>query len=201
VDPSVAPSILSRGHPTRRLGDQAAGGPPSPPFSGRSFSMASSRKPVPSYVDSEPIRQEVPLGDWRQGSTFRVPQRASSLAPSTATSVADKALPKTPGELSSVDLITSLQAQQNDLQRQRFNIQRVIRDLEKPGEQNPLNTDFRARKEKDKRCASLKLDLAEVINAEHDVGLRLHRAWKRREKEDPNTPVSILWVRRATNGV
>jgi hypothetical protein len=202
VSPDVAPSILSRGHPTRRLGDQAAEDPPSPPFSGRSFSITSRKPvPVPSYTDSEPIKQEIPFGNWREGSTFRVPRRAASIAPSIATTTADKALPKTPGELSSVDLITSLQAQQNDLQRQRFNIQRVIRDLEKPGEQNPLMTDFRARKEKDKRCAVLKLDLAEVISQEHDVGLRLHRAWKRREKEDPNTPGSILWVRRARNGV
>jgi hypothetical protein len=205
VDPSVAPSILNRSHPTRRLGDQAATDPPSPPFSGRSFSITSRKPvPIPSYSDPEPIRQELPLGDWREGSTFRVPkrpQRATSLAPSTTTSMNDKALPKTPGQLSAVDLITSLQAQQNDLQQQRFNIQRVIRDLEKPGMQNPLYTDFRARKAKDKRVEILKLDLAEVINAEHDVGLRLHRAWKRREREDPNTPVSILWVRRATSGV
>lgn len=201
VDPNVAPSILSRGHPTRRLGDQAATEPPSPPFSGRSFSITSRKPiPVPSY-SNEPIRQEIPLGDWRVGSTFRVPQRAASLAPSTATTMTNKTLPKTPGELSSVDLITSLQAQQNDLQQQRFNIQRIIGDLEKPGQQNPLYTDFRARKEKDKRCEGLKLDLAEVISAEHEVGLRLHRAWKRREKEDPNTPGSILWVRRATSGV
>ncbi|TID23111.1 hypothetical protein E2P81_ATG02227 [Venturia nashicola] len=202
VDPSVAPSILSRGHPTRRLGDQAADGPPSPPFSGRSFSITSRKPiPVPSYNVSEPIRQEIPLGDWREGSTFRFPQRAASLAPSTATSLNNKSLPKTPGELSSADLITTLQAQQNDLQRQRFNIQRIISDLEKPGQQNPLYTDFRARRENDRKCEGLKADLSEVIAQEHDVGLRLHRAWKRREKEDPNAPQSILWVRRATSGV
>lgn len=202
VDPSVAPSILSRGHPTRRLGDQAAEDPPSPPSSGRSFSTASRKPiPVPSYNISEPIRQEIPLGDWREGSTFRVPQRSASLAPSTATSVNNKSLPKTPGELSSADLITTLQAQQNDLQQQRFNIQRIVRDLEKPEKQNPLYTDFRARREREKRCDSLKADLSEVIAQEHEVGLRLHRAWKRREKEDPNAPQSILWVRRATSGV
>lgn len=202
VDPSVAPSILSRGHPTRRLGDQAAEEPPSPPFSGRSSSITSRKPiPIPTYNISEPIRQEVPLGDWREGSTFRVPQRAASLAPSTATSMNNKSLPKTPGELSSADLIETLQAQQTDLQQQRFNIQRIIRDLEKPGQQNPLYTDFRARREKDRKCENLKADLSEVIAQEHDVGLRLHRAWKRREKEDPNAPQSILWVKRATSGV
>ncbi|KAE9975051.1 hypothetical protein EG327_008562 [Venturia inaequalis] len=202
VDPSVAPSILSRGHPTRCLGDQAAEDPPSPSLSGRAFSITSRKPvPVPSYNISEPIRQEIPLGNWREGSTFRVPQRAASLAPSTATSLNNKSLPKTPGELSSADLITTLQAQQNDLQQQRFNIQRIIKDMEKPEQQNPLYTDFRARKEKDRKCESLKADLSEIIAQEHDVGLRLHRAWKRREKEDPNAPQSILWVRRATSGV
>ncbi|QDS69112.1 hypothetical protein FKW77_010286 [Venturia effusa] len=202
VDPGVAPSILSRGHPIRRLGDQAAEQSPSPPSSGRSFSMTSRKPvPVPTYNIAEPIRQAIPLGNWREGSTCRVPQRAASIAPSTATSVNNKSLPKTPGELSSADLISTLQAQQNDLQQQRFNMQRILRDLEKPEQQNPLYTDFRARREKDKRCESLKADLSEVIAQEHDVGLRLHRAWKRREKEDPNAPQSILWVRRATSGV
>jgi hypothetical protein len=86
-------------------------------------------------------------------------------------------------------LITSLQVQLDDLQRQRWNIQRVIRGLEIPGEYDLSYTDSRARK---KRCAVLKSNLAEVINAEHNIGLRLQRAWRRKEKEDPNNPVGIL---------
>jgi hypothetical protein len=31
------------------------------------------------------------------------------------------------------------------------------------------------------------------------VGLKLHRAWKKREREDPNSNGSALWVRRVTS--
>jgi hypothetical protein len=115
--------------------------------------------------------------------------------------MADKSLPKTPAELTSVDLITALQAQQDDLFNQRSNINRLIRDLERQEPQNPLVSDIRARREKEKRLGALKDDLAEVAREEYDTNLRLHRAWKRREKEDPSSGPSILWVRRVTGGL
>jgi hypothetical protein len=193
VSPDTAPTVLNRGHPTRRLGDQSAG-PPSPTFSMRSIS-STIRKPVPS----QPI-QTGPLPDWRDGISSRVPKqyRAPSLAPSTASTMVDKSLPKTPNQLASVDLITSLQAQQDDLFNQRSNIQRLIRDLEKTEAQNPLVSDIRMRREKEKRLGSLKEDLDEIARLEYEVGLRLHRAWKRRELEDPSSGPSVLWVRRVT---
>jgi hypothetical protein len=147
----------------------------------------------------EPIRQTIPLGDWRSGVTAKVPRRAASLAPST-TSTVDKLLPKTPQELNSQDLITSLQAQQDDLLNQRSNIDRLIRDLNKPEERNPLFSDFRATREREKRITALEEDRREVDTQVHAVGLRLHMAWKRREREDPNTLGSIFWVKRIANG-
>jgi hypothetical protein len=189
----TAPTVLNRGHPTRRLGDQSAG-PPSPTFTLRSIS-STIRKPVPTY---QPI-QSGPLPNWRDGITARNPYslRAPSIAPSTmSTQAGDKSLPKTPGELNSVDLVTALQAQQDDLFNQRSNIQRVIRDLEKPEPQNPLVSDIRARREKEKKLQALRVDLDEVARLEYDCGLRLHRAWKRREREDPSAGPSVLWVRR-----
>jgi hypothetical protein len=191
----AAPTVLNRGHPTRRLGDQSAG-PPSPTFSMRSMS-STVRKPV---ATEGPI-PSLPLPSWRDGITARNPHalRAPSVAPSTTSTFADKTLPKTPSELASVDLITALQAQQDDLFNQRSNIQRVIRDLEKPEPQNPLVSDIRARREKEKRLTALREDLDEVARLEYDCGLRLHRAWKRREREDPASGPSVFWVRRVTS--
>jgi hypothetical protein len=192
----TAPTVLNRGHPTRRLGDQSAG-PPSPTFTLRSMS-STIRKPVAN----DPPIQSGPLPNWRDGITARNPYslRAPSIAPSTmSTQPGDKSLPKTPGELNSVDLVTALQAQQDDLFNQRSNIQRVIRDLEKPEPQNPLVSDIRARREKEKKLQALKEDLDEVARLEYDCGLRLHRAWKRREREDPSAGPSVLWVRRITS--
>jgi hypothetical protein len=41
-------------------------------------------------------------------------------------------------------------------------------------------------------------ELAEIRREEHDVGLRLHRAWRKRERADPNGSESAIWIRRVT---
>lgn len=119
---------------------------------------------------------------------------------SNSSSQGGKSLPKTPQELSSPDLIASLTAQQNDLALQRRNIERVIADLEKPEAKNPVHNSFKVIREREKQLEGLKMELADVIRRDHDLGMRLHRAWKRKERDDPNTPGSIFWVRRATAG-
>lgn len=138
------------------------------------------------------------MGDWRSG----LPKdRAVSAAPSILSNNSGvKSLPKTPQELSSPDLIASLQAQQSDLSLQRRNLQRVIADLEAPEAKNPMTNSFKVIREREKQLDSLKLDLADVLRRDHELGMRLHRAWKRKERDDPSAPGSTFWVRRATAG-
>jgi len=62
---------------------------------------------------------------------------------------------------------------------------------------NPLISDLKARKEADKKLQGLKDDLAEITRQEHEVGLRLHRAYKKRERMDGDMPTA-LWIRRIT---
>jgi hypothetical protein len=40
-------------------------------------------------------------------------------------------------------------------------------------------------------------ELDSIKSEEHDVGLKLHRAWKKREREEGGSG-SALWVRRVT---
>jgi hypothetical protein len=136
------------------------------------------------------VRKPVPSG------TYDAPRHSptSSLAPSTAS----KALPRTPQESSASDLIAALQAQLDDLFTQRSNVQKVIRDFLDTQPQNPLLSDLKARREAEKKLQNLKDDLAEITRLEHDIGLRLHRAYKKREKADGATPTA-LWIRRVTS--
>lgn len=43
----------------------------------------------------------------------------------------------------------------------------------------------------------LRIEEADVRREEHEVGLKLHRAWKRRDKDAVFEPTG-LWVRRVT---
>lgn len=162
-------SIMNRSRPV-----PSSGSSPSP---APSPTIDTARKPVPS-------------------STYDAPRHSptSSLAPSTAS----KALPRTPQESSASDLVAALQAQLDDLFTQRSNVQKVIRDFLDTQPQNPLVSDLKARREAERKLENLKDDLAEITRLEHEVGLRLHRAYKKREKADGATPTA-LWIRRVTS--
>jgi hypothetical protein len=114
---------------------------------------------------------------------------------STTTNGGPKALPPTPQEVNSQDHIGALQAQLDDLSTQRGNVQRVLRDLLKPEATNPLVTSFRAEREREKRVQGLRDELNEIALLEHDVGLKLHRAYKKREKEE-GSEGTALWIKR-----
>lgn len=63
---------------------------------------------------------------------------------------------------------------------------------------NPLITDFRRMRLVEKRKKDFEDELAEIRREEHDIGLKLHRAWRKRERADPNGSESAIWIRRVT---
>ncbi|KAI9831591.1 MAG: hypothetical protein M1819_004823 [Sarea resinae] len=138
--------------------------------SASSMSKALTRKPTPSEIGaSSSTTKMTPLGS--------------------------KALPQSPPEMESIDLITSLQAQLDGLRYRRGNLQKIIQDLGKP--KVSTDNDGPSRSELRTSIDGLEAELAEVIRDEHGVGLRLHRAWKRRDNEELGGPTS-LWIRRVT---
>jgi hypothetical protein len=124
---------------------------------------------------------------------------SSSIASKRASNVA-KMLPMSPAEAQSHDLVTSLQAQLDDLAHRRTNIERSIRQMTElmPKDSVILTEEVRRKREDEKRkVEALRIEEADVKREEHDIGLRLHRAWKRRDKEAVYEPTG-LWVRRVT---
>ena len=105
-----------------------------------------------------------------------------------------KQLPLAPPELESVDIITALEAQLDELGNRRGNLQKVIHSLTALQPQNPVVQDLAKKRADRKRADHFERELAEVRSKEHELGLRLHRAWKRRDQEGPTG----LWVRRVT---
>ncbi|KAK3062211.1 hypothetical protein LTS18_004601, partial [Coniosporium uncinatum] len=76
---------------------------------------------------------------------------------------------------------------------------RLLKDLERPQAQNPLVSDLAARKEQERQTKTLKEELELVVSEEHEVGLMLHRAYKKRDREADYEPSTTLWVRRVTS--
>ncbi|CAE7217295.1 hypothetical protein HRS9139_07814 [Pyrenophora teres f. teres] len=109
-----------------------------------------------------------------------------------------KALPQPPTHLSALDHIQLLESQQDDLRIRRNNVYRLLNDVNNAAPPNPLLTDFKKARLADQRKKAFELELDQIRQEEHDVGLKLHRAWKKREREDPHSAGSALWVRRVT---
>lgn len=42
-------------------------------------------------------------------------------------------------------------------------------------------------------------ELAEIKREEYEVGIKLHRAWKKRDREEGIEGGSAIWVRRVTS--
>lgn len=125
-------------------------------------------------------------------STSRpISKRTSSLSTT-------KNLPMSPAEAQSHDLVTALQAQLDDLAHRRMNVTRSIRQMtELMPQDRVLMTDaVRVKRENEKLMIErLKVEEADIRREEHEVGLRLHRAWKRRDNMAEFEPTG-LWVRR-----
>ena len=87
----------------------------------------------------------------------------------------------------------------DDLARRKRNLNKIIKELGDSMQRNSISYDNRKRKEMEKMITNLTLELSEVGQEEHEVGIRLHRAQKKRDKDDNYEQPTGLWVKRVTS--
>ena len=86
-----------------------------------------------------------------------------------------------------------------DLRRRKGNNGKINRELHESLKRNAINYDLRKRKEVEQTIANLTLELDEITREEHEVGLNLHRAQKKRDREDCYENPTGLWIKRVTS--
>ncbi|QSZ28821.1 hypothetical protein DSL72_003326 [Monilinia vaccinii-corymbosi] len=121
------------------------------------------------------------------------PQRSSS-------SALTKSLPNTPAETASLDPISTLQARLETLARRRQNIERSIKQMTElmPTDRMIITEEVRRKREGEKKqIEELRKQEAEIRREEHECGMKLHRAWKRKDNQAGYEGTG-LWVRRVT---
>ncbi|KAH8676058.1 hypothetical protein BX600DRAFT_194594 [Xylariales sp. PMI_506] len=124
----------------------------------------------------------------------------STLSITSVTSV-DKSLPLAPPEESARDRVTQLNARLEALGNRRININHAIKQMtELMPTDNILASEavIRKRESEKRKVETLKEELADVQREEYQIGLKLHRAYKRMDREAEFEPTT-LWVRRAGN--
>lgn len=182
---TAASSILSRRRPVPKADT------PSAPMA---------RRPVSSDLDADTTpgtaRIQTTMSSSNRTSDPVSPSTASVY--STATTGTAKALPLPPTSLSASDHVAVLESAMEDLRIRRSNVYRLLNDLNNAAPPNPLITDFKRARLVEQRKRAFEDELSEIKREEYDVGMKLHRAWKKRERDDPNCG-SAIWVRRVTS--
>lgn len=119
--------------------------------------------------------------------------------PSEKASESVKTLPQCPPETLAQNRIEALEARRDVLMRRRRNIDTIIHELTQVIQPSSVAFDMAARDEIRKTVASLSNELAEIRKEEHEIGLKILRAWKKRDKEEMYGSESSLWVKRVTS--
>ncbi|KAK0745022.1 hypothetical protein B0T21DRAFT_326040 [Apiosordaria backusii] len=121
--------------------------------------------------------------------------------PNSRASDINKSLPPAPPEGEAQDRVSLLNAQLRALANRRININRSITQMtEMMPTDKLMNSEevIRKREIEKKKVEALKQELSEVQREEYELGLKLHRAYKRLDRDSEYEPTG-LWVRRVTN--
>jgi hypothetical protein len=99
-----------------------------------------------------------------------------------------------------VDRVEVLNAQLRALANRRINITRSVKQMTElmPTDNIMASAEVLHKREVERRKVdNLRAELAEVQREEYDLGIKLHRAYKRIDREAHYEPTT-LWVRRVT---
>ncbi|GAD99148.1 hypothetical protein NFIA_066780 [Paecilomyces variotii No. 5] len=159
-----------------------------PPMTGHSTRPISE---TPSPVMGR--RRPVPSSAASIKSTTRKP------TPSEFQADKYKTLPMAPTEVKYQSRIDMLEAKREELRRRRISIDAIIYELTQAVQPTSTVYDLAARNEIKKTVSSLNDELSEINKEEHDIGLKILRAWKKRDEECVYESGSSLWVKRMTS--
>ncbi|TGJ88046.1 hypothetical protein E0Z10_g741 [Xylaria hypoxylon] len=192
--PTPAPPILDRGRPT------VLGYEDSPGLTPTTAEPVKINLESPFYTASPSTTTTKSLASRLYASTRVIPEGNHSTLSVASVLSLEKSLPLAPPEASAKDRVTELNAQLQALGNRRININTAIRKLtEMMPTDNILASEavVRKREGEKRKVESLRTELADVERQCYDLGLRLHRAYKRIDRNAEYEPTT-LWVRRVT---
>ena len=169
---------------------------PVPPLPSTSSPLIIRKRPISTAANSLPFSNPEAAGS-RASIISRKPI-PKDLRSTSVMSSASKSLPPTPIEMQAGDKISSHEARLEDLGMRRRNNQKIIRELQESLKKNAIVYSMMKRMEVEKQIANLKEDLADITREEHEVGLHLHRAQKKRDREECYENPTGLWIKRVT---
>ena len=144
-------------------------------------SIMSRKRPVPSMAvpGKKPVRKPTPS--------------------QAAADAAAKGLTPDPQPEQPKNRIEALEQRQDTLLKRKANISTIISELNQVFQPTSAAYDMSTREEVKKTIGGLNNELAEIKREEHEIGLKLLRAWKKRDDQDLYGGGTGLWVKRVTS--
>ncbi|KAI0143593.1 hypothetical protein GGR57DRAFT_343306 [Xylariaceae sp. FL1272] len=193
--PQPVQSILTRGRPI--ISGYESSPRPSPTEAVKI--VLDSHYYASSPTTKSPTTNARPL-DNKRSQTLLIPKNNQSRISVASISSVDKSLPPAPPEASATDRVTELNAMLQSLANRRININKAIRQMTEmmPTDNILASEAVRQKREDEKRkVEALRLEQADVERQSYELGLKLHRAYKRLDRDAEYEPTT-LWVRRVT---
>lgn len=142
--------------------------------------MARSR-PVPSAINSAKSTTRKPIPS--QSETDKETDSKDNSLPSKSADIQQR--------------INSMEARRRELAIRRENINTIIYELTKVIKPSSVACDFATREEVKRTVASLNAELDDIRKEDHELGMKVVRAYRKRDELDAYE-ASTLWVRRVT---
>lgn len=95
--------------------------------------------------------------------------------------------------------IISLEIKRDELKKRRVNLETVIFELTRVIQPGSITYDLAAKAEVKKSVQSIENEIAEIKREEHELGMKVSRAWRRLDEKENHGDGSNLWVKRVTS--
>ncbi|KAJ5601520.1 hypothetical protein N7510_011054 [Penicillium lagena] len=103
------------------------------------------------------------------------------------------------GEQTPEKRIASLEARRTDIQRRRHNLETMVHELTQVIQPSSIAYDLAAKAEVKKTVSSIENEIADLKREEHEIGLKVARAWRRLDETENAGDGSCLWIKRVTS--
>ncbi|KAJ5516686.1 hypothetical protein N7527_008246 [Penicillium freii] len=156
-------------------------------------SIMARRRPVPIGVptskkqpdSSKPVRKPTPSQVAQQGG--QMPAQSPSPPP----------LPEVP--LDAQGRIKAMETKRDDLTQRRYSLESLIAELSKALQPTSVAYDLAAKSEVQKSIKGIEGEIADIKKEEHDLGMKISRAWRRLDEKENSGDGNNLWVKRVTS--
>ncbi len=170
---------------------------PVPPQPTMPSPLVMRKRPISTAASNLPFSNPEAAGS-RASIISRKPIPAERPRVGSGMSSASKSLPPTPIEMQASDKISTLEARLEDLSRRRRNNKKIIREKQEALKKYAIVYDTRKRMEVEKQIINLENEVLDISREEHEVGLQLHRAQRKKDREDCYEHPTGLWIKRVT---